>query len=320
MSGILFENVPVLKETCDAIYYPFFFLNETQITNKKSVGCLSFVKFTYANTDIEFVGKIWSVFFDKDTNSAMCEIQIFPYASAHFTNLNNIQHSKHYTELVCTTDCIEVPLKNIVQEVKVVYVKKDVRNLTKFVKENKNKKRIFDDEDSDEDDSDGDDSDDDDQEENNVQNTFFYRFYGSLDSNAQPMYMPDPVFVDDYFSYMSAIDSMNSWYDHEFFAALQVQYLQPILQKLVPSANLDFVFYALNNHTYVVKKLRDAEMLKIVFSQVEHVISFRQLNILKALETEIANLKQHASAGIEDIFWLNDFLTKLNKLFENATI
>ena len=285
------------KVTKEATYHNFFLLDG------RAVGPTKYVKFLYPNTDLLYVGKIWSVFQDHENdNQATAEIQLFPYATKN-------EENQQFNECLGSSETMEIPISNIVQEITMIHVPPTVahKDAEAYVSEH-----MFDEEYEDDMDTENAFAR---HEEEDITDVGFYQFDAdSPNENGGFQYALPPQLTDLYFSWSSEVPV--PFYQHDFFGVLQEQYLVPVMHNLVPSANAEYVFAALNHSSYKAELQEgSSDTYTIVFRRTEHTVSQRQLDAICDLQGIVMEIRRHSEEDeLSDAGWLRGLYGNLEGL------
>ena len=109
---------PKLSSDENADYYGGF-----EDREKNIYKVYDYVLFKDKDTCLNYVGKIHSPFYDKNQNTALCEIQLFLE-----TPLKE-RTCLDYKELYCTDTFVEIPIEKVLRSVKCLYIPKNINNI-----------------------------------------------------------------------------------------------------------------------------------------------------------------------------------------------
>ena len=294
----------------NATYYNGFEMNNDLI------GAMSYIRFLL--NGMIYVGKIHSVFIDHNHNDTLtAEVQLFPYAPK--AQQLWLDKPKPITQCWVSTQTLEIPISTIIEECRLVFTPTDVNDVDTYVsKMCQTDEHTFDDDEQDEE-EDAESADDEDEETSRWIGFYTYEAPTShTDTDLKPA-LP-PRLVDDFMSWTS--NTCTPWYSHQFVEYLSKTYFQPILSQIVPCANVMYVFDALNHQSMKITSI-DRDMCNVVFRRASHVISYRQLNILKNLQDNVIDEMRRwyeevrsVSTDKEHFDWLRELHRRCENIFE----
>lgn len=255
----------------NATYYNGFEMKNDIIT------ILSYIRFS--SNGMIYVGKVHSIFIDhKNGDTLTAEVQLFPYAPK--AQQLWLDKSVPITQCWVSRETIEIPTSSILERCRLVFTPTDVNDVySHVIKKAKTEEYVWEDDDDDE-------KDDEEEEDEEAPMWIGYFSYEAPNSQADTDFKPalPPCLVDDFLSWTS--NTCTPWYSHQFVEYLSKTFFQSILSQIVPCANVMYVFDALNHQSMKITSI-DKDMCNVVFRRASHVISYRQLNILKHVQDNV---------------------------------
>lgn len=295
---------PIHREE-NATYYNGFEMKNDLFT------ILSYIRFS--SNGMIYVGKVHSIFIDHTHGDTLtAEVQLFPYAPKAQQLL--LDKPIPVTQCWVSRKTIEIPTSSIIDLCRLVFTPTDVNDVYPYViNKAKTEEYVWEDDENDE-------KEDEEEEDEDASRWIGYFTYEAPTSQTDSVYIPalSPCLVDDFMSWTSK--TCTPWYSHQFVQYLSDTYFQPILSQIVPCANVGYVFNALNHQSMKISSI-DTYMCNVVFRRTSHVISYRQLEILKYLqENIIGEMRQwyedvRLDSSYEEHFdWLHELHARCNHI------